>query len=249
MAERPNAANRAMAKRPLADTNCVISEPVIDKGMNTLAELLCAEKIWPLYGSCSLTFSHHSPQFHRCPPSLLLLSADALRKMFSLPSVKRTRSQWWRNLLSPCSQILLQTRNPLCVLPTSGPPHPWRRQLPGLLSSLHQGSWKLHSQTQRRWLSPLLLIVQVAENQRWCLTPQPCRGTRRIWWKTQFHLLLAWSLVCRGWQSRGSVGMAAVKHFHMLYDIILFSSSDSKKVKMGISTWQHSPRSWFKKKD
>lgn len=36
MAERPTAANRQMAKRtrePLAETNSVISEPVIDKGM------------------------------------------------------------------------------------------------------------------------------------------------------------------------------------------------------------------------
>ncbi|KAM9340302.1 anillin [Symphorus nematophorus] len=31
MAERPNAANRPMVKRPLADTNSVMSEPVIDK--------------------------------------------------------------------------------------------------------------------------------------------------------------------------------------------------------------------------
>lgn len=46
MAERPNAANRQMVKRPrepLADTNSVISEPAIDKGMNnTFVGLLSA---------------------------------------------------------------------------------------------------------------------------------------------------------------------------------------------------------------
>lgn len=42
MADRPNAANRQMAKRPrepLADTNSVISEAFIDKGMNTFVVL------------------------------------------------------------------------------------------------------------------------------------------------------------------------------------------------------------------
>lgn len=39
MAERPNAANRLMVKRPLADTNSVISEPIVDKGRNTFEHL------------------------------------------------------------------------------------------------------------------------------------------------------------------------------------------------------------------
>lgn len=42
MAERPNAANRQMVKRPrepLADTNSVISEPLIDKGMTILCSV------------------------------------------------------------------------------------------------------------------------------------------------------------------------------------------------------------------
>lgn len=42
MAERPNTANRQMVKRPrepLADTNSVVSEPLIDKGM-TIVVLL-----------------------------------------------------------------------------------------------------------------------------------------------------------------------------------------------------------------
>lgn len=66
MADRPNAANRPMVKRPLADTNSVISKPVIDKGMNTFVELKCAETCFvnlttelQLY-SC-LIFPHHFP--------------------------------------------------------------------------------------------------------------------------------------------------------------------------------------------
>lgn len=46
MADRPNAANRPMVKRarePLADTNTMISEPVIDKGMITSVGLLYAD--------------------------------------------------------------------------------------------------------------------------------------------------------------------------------------------------------------
>lgn len=35
MAERPNAANRQMAKRPLADTNSLNGEASVDKGINT----------------------------------------------------------------------------------------------------------------------------------------------------------------------------------------------------------------------
>lgn len=45
MAERPNAANRQMVKRPrepLADTNSVISEPLIDKGV-IIVVLQCSE--------------------------------------------------------------------------------------------------------------------------------------------------------------------------------------------------------------
>lgn len=67
MADRPNAANRQMAKRPrepLADTNSVISEPVIDKGMNTCVGSLCDETypvsvitVLQLYSV--LIFPHH----------------------------------------------------------------------------------------------------------------------------------------------------------------------------------------------
>lgn len=36
MAERPNAANRQMAKRPLTDTNSLIGESAVDKGRKHL---------------------------------------------------------------------------------------------------------------------------------------------------------------------------------------------------------------------
>lgn len=36
MAERPNAANRPVAKRPLADTNSVVSKPAAESGMKSL---------------------------------------------------------------------------------------------------------------------------------------------------------------------------------------------------------------------
>lgn len=58
MAERPNAANRQMVKRPrepLADTNSVISEPLIDKGMI----ILCSEAFNLLILSCLLILISH----------------------------------------------------------------------------------------------------------------------------------------------------------------------------------------------
>lgn len=44
MAERPTGANRPMAKRtrePLADTNSIISEPTIEKGLILLKFIQC----------------------------------------------------------------------------------------------------------------------------------------------------------------------------------------------------------------
>lgn len=40
MAERPNAANRPVVKRPLADTNSVISKPATEKGMKSFPSLM-----------------------------------------------------------------------------------------------------------------------------------------------------------------------------------------------------------------
>lgn len=55
MAERPNAANRQMVKRPLVDTNSVVSEPLIDKGMT----ILCSEAFSLFILLCLLILLYH----------------------------------------------------------------------------------------------------------------------------------------------------------------------------------------------
>lgn len=56
MAERPNAANRQMAKRPLTDTNSLISESAIDKGRKHLCFAVHRE-LWLMIIS---SLPHHS---------------------------------------------------------------------------------------------------------------------------------------------------------------------------------------------
>ena len=154
MAERPNAASRGMVKRPLADTNNMTIEPVFDKGKSTFFSLAT---LWT--SALYLYFPINSSQFHSHPLSLLLLSEVVQGRIFNMQPVRRTRNLWWRRPLQPRSQILLQTRNHRRAPLASEVPPPWKRLRPDMLSSLSHRSRKLHSQSQRRWLSPLLQIL------------------------------------------------------------------------------------------
>lgn len=70
--DRPNSANRAMAKRPLADTNSVSSQPVIDKGMVTSA--VGPVSLTSIQQTACLQRGSHSP-----PPSSTGLQTISLQ--------------------------------------------------------------------------------------------------------------------------------------------------------------------------
>lgn len=116
--------------------------------------------------------------------------------MFQLQLVRRTRSPWWRDLEPLSLQILRQRENPPSVPLASDLPPPWRRWPSSLLSR--------PIQSQRGWLWLMLRRLYAAEQQR-------------LWWQSRLHLPLGWSLVCRCWRSRGSVGGVMVRMFIWLH--------------------------------
>lgn len=204
MAERPNAANRPVAKRPLADTNSVVSRPAAESGMKSLLGSLF------VFARISFPKSEGShpglcppPQSHSCPPSPRPPSAAARRRTLSLQPARATRIQSSRSSTSP-SRTLPPTKSPPRVRAACDPPPPpWRGRPPGPpLPRLCRSSTELPS--RRRWLWRLLNRThQVARGRRCC--PRAQRRSR--WKKSRRHLWRACGPVCRGWRSRGSAGM------------------------------------------
>lgn len=125
MAERPNAANRQMVKRPrepLADTNSLICEPSSDKGTIRLF----IDAYFYFHDFNCLFFL---VQFHRLLPSRPLPRENVLVKTCSLSAwTRRTKSRWYLALWHLCFRTLSQTGNPQWALPASGVPPLWRRR-------------------------------------------------------------------------------------------------------------------------